>query len=388
MSTLVMSSPIRPVPFLYDDDQGNTPDLDDEEFDQLTGVLKALARGSYPRLDSVPLALNAYNCNRRGSSAEQEPWAYFHPVTVITPEEVQLKQNPLVLLDDLILDDLKKPWLSIRTGDKFGQARDAEASPPESGSAAARRNSAQYRFICFIHKHRIDRRCTSQKGVHTISIWDREWDELTYHDTYHVNRAKRRREIKRFWTQAAAPGFLPTPGAAAGGRQEFLDRIRYRTVYHVSERLEDTLREAVPPRHTLWAVLGAALFHMNGARDPQVSIVPDRLELFGAHARGLLPRFFAHLLWLCLDCRPHWSPGRRERYVRQFRIMDRLRWMKTCAREHLARYGEREWEVREVREASKGGSEWGSEGGGEGGDSEMVDEQEGSRDWLYAILKI
>lgn len=136
----------------------------------------------------------------------------------------------------------------------------------------------------------------------------------------------------------------------------------------------------MPPRHTLWAVLGAALFHMNGARDPHVSIVPDRLELFGGHARHLLPRLFAHLLWLCLDCRPGWTHARREGFVRQFRILDRLRWLRTCAREHLERYGEREREERE--DAGEGGSR----------DGEALDdgrqEQDGSRDWLYDILKI
>ncbi|KAI4859166.1 hypothetical protein F4820DRAFT_440610 [Hypoxylon rubiginosum] len=177
----VTTPPIKPVPFHYDeDDRRNTPNLDDEEFDHLTAVLKALARGSYPRLDSVPLALNAYNCNRRGNSAyeEEDPWAYFHPITTITPEEVPLRRRPVVQLDDKILKDLKKPWVSIRVGDKFGGSREAEASRPGRGNNRGKQqqqqNSAQYRFICFIHKHRIDRRGTPQKGVHTISIWDRE----------------------------------------------------------------------------------------------------------------------------------------------------------------------------------------------------------------------
>ncbi|KAI1402754.1 hypothetical protein F4819DRAFT_263402 [Hypoxylon fuscum] len=350
MSLVVAPPPIMPVPFQYDeyqDDSQTLPDLDDEELDDITAVLKALAKGSYPRLDAVPLALNAYNCNWESDGDEDRPWAYFHEITTITPEGTPLKQRPQILLDGRIRDDLKRPWTSIRTGHKFGEAGEGSSASP---------NSAKYRFLCFIHRHRIDRRATAQKGVHTMSIWDREWDELTWHDTYHVSRPARRREIQRFWALVAAPGLI----GKHEKREAFVGRIRYRTVYHASERLEDALRAPVPPRHTLWAVLGAALFHMNGARDPHVSIVPDRLELFGGHAKDLLPRLFARLLCLCLDCRPRWTRPEQERFVAQFRILDRLRWMRVYARKHLERRGA----------------------------AEAEDGVAGERDWMYAILKI
>ncbi|KAI1097231.1 hypothetical protein F4804DRAFT_347349 [Jackrogersella minutella] len=354
---------VQPAPFLYDNNYPrNLPGLDEEEFGDLTAVLRALARGTYPRLDAVPLALNAYNCNKGDAGKNnEEPWAYFHPVSIITPEGIGMKANPEVDLDYNVLEDLQKPWQSIQSKDN--QREWKRTGQPQQW--VPREGSARYRFICFIHKHRIERKSTLQKGVHTISIWDREWNELTWHDTYHVDRDVRRREIKRFWEKADVPGLIgPTRS-----RKEFLDQIRYRTVYHICERIEDTTRIPVPPRNTLWSVIGVALYHMNHAREPQVSIVPDRLELFGAHDRDLLPRFFAHLLWLCLDARPAWSRSRQERFVRQFRVQERLRWMKLHARAEL-----------EVRGGTDAGSDGSSTDDGYGGD--------GGREWMYGILNI
>ncbi|KAI0899303.1 hypothetical protein F4806DRAFT_506953 [Annulohypoxylon nitens] len=334
----------------------NIPALDDECLDDLTAVLKALAKGNYPRLDSVPLALNAYNWNRK---VDIDPWAYFHPVTVITPKGKKIQERINIRLDQEIIDDLEKPWDPIRfTGGQFNR----EQQRFERGDWTPPPNSARYRFVCFIHKHRIDRKNIAQKGVHTISIWDREWDELTWHDTYYVDREVRFQEIQRFWRCIKIPHLVADRVANedadenAGERRnedipgELFKRIRYRIVYDICERVEETLRNSVPPRNTLYAVIGAALHHMNNACDPQVSIVPDKLELFGAQAMSLLPRFFAHLLWLCLDARPGWSRNEREAFVKKFRILQRLRWMRVFVRRDLERRiaemedeGERDW---------------------------------------------
>lgn len=172
-----------------------------------------------------------------------------------------------------------------------------------------------------------------------------------------------------------------------------MSRIRYRTVYHICEHIEETLRRpgrclhppflftsiapnsfrpkdianiaisllpTVPPRHTIYAVMSTALFHMNNARDPQVSIVPDRLELFGGQHKGLLPRFFAHLLCLCLDVRPGWSRARQRRFVLQFRILERLQWMRLRTREYLELHdSDRDGDYRvNAKRNDSGGREW------------------------------
>ncbi|KAI1088120.1 hypothetical protein F5B19DRAFT_472786 [Rostrohypoxylon terebratum] len=152
----------------------NFPALDEEYMDDLTAVLRALAKGSYPRLESVPPALNAYNWNRK---VDIDPWAYFHPVTVITPKGGKVRGGVDIRLDDEIMDDLEKPWDPIRfTGGQFN----IERQRFERGDWTPPPDSARYRFLCFIHKHRIDRKNTAQKGVHTISIWDREVSSRLY----------------------------------------------------------------------------------------------------------------------------------------------------------------------------------------------------------------
>ncbi|KAH9987277.1 hypothetical protein F4779DRAFT_638840 [Xylariaceae sp. FL0662B] len=350
---------IKPWPFNYYDDDiiQNLPILSDDDFDDITAVLKSLARGAYPRLDAVPTALNAYNCNRpRGCLAES--WAYFHPVTIVTPLDKPLE--PRIYLPGEIASDLGMPWHSVK-----GRA----GCPDEPPGWPA--ELARYRFLCFIHKHRVDRRGSSQRGVHTISIWDREWDELTWHDPYHHERSTRRDEIKRFWQRVDAPDLV----GRQMERRKFLTRIRYRTVYHTCSLLEDTLRHDVPPRHSLWAVMAIAVHHMNNVHDPQVSIVPDRPEFFGGSAAALLPQLFAHLLRICLMARvpaAGWGSGEHERYVRQFKILERLPWMRARTRKHL--------EAGAAADGDDGRSS--DESGGDGNEGSL------SWNWVYDALKI
>ncbi|KAI1077224.1 hypothetical protein F5B20DRAFT_583469 [Whalleya microplaca] len=314
---------LRPWPFVYDADDMSRyiPDFSNDEYNDITAVLRSLARGGYPRLDAVPTALNAYNCNQtRGCHAES--WAYFHEVTTITPLDEEMRVEPSIVLPPVIADDFNKDWREIK--DRRNCGHEAPGWPIALAS---------YRFLCFIHKHRIDRRGSSQKGVHTISIWDRELEEMTWHDTYHHERKTRRDEIRRFWTHAELPDFADI----YENREAFLQRIRYRTVYNASQLLENVLREAVPPRNSLWAVMAIAIYHMNGMHDREVSIVPDRPEVFGGSKANLLPQFFAHLLRLCLEARPgpNWGCRASERFVAQLKILERLPWMRKGMRRRL-----------------------------------------------------
>jgi len=125
-------------------------------------------------------------------------------------------------------------------------------------------------------------------------------------------------------------------------RKDFIPKIRFRTVYHACEQLEVAIRNHVDSTYTLWSVMAIALQHMNhGGSDLQVSIVPDRLEVFGGHRRDLLPRLFVHLLHLCLYSPrqgkvSQWNQNlgafKTEKeitsFLRQFRIGYRMLWMK------------------------------------------------------------
>jgi hypothetical protein len=136
------------------------PVLDEEDISDLSAVIKGLAQGRYPRLDAVPRALNAYNLNPEDANTKKA-WAYFHSITEVPAVDERLR-NPLqIVLDDGVLDDLEVPWRSIYPGQFPDIAVDERGTP-------------SYRFVCFIHKHRINMKFSGQRAVYTISIWDRE----------------------------------------------------------------------------------------------------------------------------------------------------------------------------------------------------------------------
>ncbi len=384
---------LRPLPFHFDNSNlRDIPRLDDDEFDDIVVTLKTLSKGKYPRQDAVPTALNAYNCGQ-----PDKPWAYFHPVTSLeTLADGSWKEFPLILLPDALLEDLGRPWKSIRFSENYNSSGESSqsnrkgdiggGSSSSSGPSVWAGAGARYRFLCFIHEHKLSLRPNSRRSVYTISIWDREWDELTWHDTYHVGRSARRLDARQFWRTVAIPGFAPLRAIAARAsgmspppmrsrprspRDAFLTRVRFRTVYHASERLADAMRELPPPRHTLWSVMAVGLHHMNrGGDDPQAAAVPDTLEYFAGHGRDLLPRLFAHLLCLCLDtlglddepgpegegdegkARQQRDEEEKGAFVRQFRVTEHLSWMRTQTRKHLEAHlpwDTRDWVLEALR---------------------------------------
>jgi hypothetical protein len=169
---------------------------------------------------------------------------------------------------------------------------------------------------------------------------------MTWHDTYAHERKARLLAVRRFWEVVSTPG---CPFTAP--KSDFLSKIRYRTAYHACETVEATIRDAILPRNTLWAVMAIGLHHMNhGGVDRHVCIVPDRIELFGGQARELLPRLFVRLLYLCLraprsgreakwDARHDGISGYGDedatKFVGQCRIIERLTWMKLRVRKQL-----------------------------------------------------
>lgn len=310
------------------------------------------------------------------------------------------KEYPDIDLPKPVLADLKKPWDSIRFKKDYqpplfhhrsrGFPPNPDTNPnlnPDVTREPEPRQGARYRFLCFIHSHVLSLRPGSRRGIYTISIWDREWEELTWHDTYAQGRGARRADARLFWRGAASSlGFpflhlhLHTRSSGSrmrmrnieedNPREAFEHRIRFRTVYHAASRLGDALREHPNPRHTLWAVMGVAMHHMNrGGEDPHVGVVPDRLEYFAAFERDLLPRLWAHLFLLCFGVKRGRGGGgggggnededededdeeegegqgegleqqnrRREElvsFVKQFWILERLEWMRAKTRKHL-----------------------------------------------------
>ncbi|KAI1484603.1 hypothetical protein F5X96DRAFT_675466 [Biscogniauxia mediterranea] len=346
--------PLRPRPFTYTNPSPrNLPALTPSQTADLTSVLRALARGTYPRAAALPAALNALNCNRgpfsspstssstssnntnTSNNSSSAPWAYFHPLTTVEPlpprddptdnnEEKGrsrrrrkaarrgVRGDTQILLDGAVLADLRRAWRPVRPieyvdgrGDSRGDGRRRVSGAREEG------RYGRYRFVCFIHRHVMPYRRAggaggAQTSVYTISIWDREWDELTWHDPYPPGRGVRRQQARRFWGSVRAPGF-PPPKAMGTGTGGLLGRVRYRTAYHASTRVSAALRGgAVHPRTSLWGVVGIALRHLEAgaaATDPFVAVVPDSLAGLGATGVGMVPWWFAELVGLWVDGR-------------------------------------------------------------------------------------
>lgn len=184
-------APRNPRPFAFNYTISRTlPILSKSETEDLAAVLRSLARGTYPRLDAVTTALNAYNLivedddsninegvfsfhnnnnninsNKRPKKKKRKAWAYFHTITEIPPADTPLKgPSSEIRLDPDVRRDTERDWMSVnpKGKDALGFAERAVYK------------SAKYRFICFIHKHRIDKKHPGQKSVYTITIWDRE----------------------------------------------------------------------------------------------------------------------------------------------------------------------------------------------------------------------
>ncbi|KAI1263176.1 hypothetical protein F5Y18DRAFT_438254 [Xylariaceae sp. FL1019] len=338
-----------PLPFQSNDDAADPlPILDEFEVSDLSAVLSGIAKGTYPRMDAIPQALNAYNY-RKIVQGERKVWAYFHTVTEVSDN--MSRQPPDIILDDKILNDIDMEYIPLWPFSRDAARIAAEANPVPTAS---------YRLICFIHKHRINIKNSTQKTVFTISIWDREMKEMTWHDTYPYGRANRRKAIKHFWHTVNMPASTKTFSLS---REEFVTKIRYRTIYHTCENIEAALRVVVAPRNTLWGVMGIAIHHMNHmATKKYACLVPDHIELFGGQGYEFLPQLFVHLLYLCL--RSPWqrrqgkvfqgpvqirAPDHNEKrmFVERCRIIDRLPWMKTrVLRQLVERMGENSRDVR------------------------------------------
>ncbi|KAI0382267.1 hypothetical protein F5Y04DRAFT_280051 [Hypomontagnella monticulosa] len=311
------------------------PDLQREEVRSIKHIIQAmihwtseLGQGTpcFPmmeREEDVPKVLNQYgahwNYDRGAPAAYWSEKIYDVPST-----DKGLLENPKIVLPPDIVHDMLKPWQSVLSPD-------------------VRKSSPRYRFIGFIHKHTQHRpqaakspSSEDQKRVYTLSVWDREYDTLTWHDTFHYQREKRPDQIRRFWRRAVIPrgifGDIPE-----GQRKEFVGNIRCKVDYRTSEIMDHTSRDRLKVRTSLWSVMASAIWYMDNdnmssldreiekewrlnpskkrKRDddddenedrsgPSVDFVPDDLETFGGISLQLFPSFVAFLMVCCIRRQP------------------------------------------------------------------------------------
>jgi hypothetical protein len=215
---LAAASADHPVPFTFDNVGGSVrsklPTLTDAELGDLVAFMRRLVSGRLPKADLVPLVLNAFNITQVPVNGKNT-WSYFYPLTYVShngrlgggfdhddppkngdgagkakggkkrkrddgdedgeeaPTQAAFRRGtlstPRIRLPDKVLADTYQPWHTIKPGD---------------GGGASAGVSGNYRFICFIHSHRVFRENTRRStAVYTITIWDRE---VRISQSYHL----------------------------------------------------------------------------------------------------------------------------------------------------------------------------------------------------------
>ncbi|KAK8005442.1 hypothetical protein PG990_011479 [Apiospora arundinis] len=281
--------------------------FDEGAFNIIKAVLKDLTIGRYPRVGHIPLLLKLHQ--ERFAEAGEDGnriHVYFHPsILKVNPlsdytEAAQkvpyLLPQPEVNISEHVRQDLQLKWRVLRKTYR-------SASDEQPAASAAR--YGVYRFLFFIHAHPIRHPYYpyQQHAVYTISVWDREWDELIWHDAYPYERKERRAAIHQFWTQATT-NFLPAHLSNSELGRNTVDprqpgTMRFNTTYHAFE--EPAGYPPPPPRDTLLFVLAMAVYHVNEATYDDQVVLPKTDEHIWGHRTELIPRLVFGGLMICLE---------------------------------------------------------------------------------------
>ncbi|KAK8102594.1 hypothetical protein PG984_015740 [Apiospora sp. TS-2023a] len=310
--------------------------MDRSQFNCVKSVLRDLTLGKRPRVDGLPVLLNLHQ-GRFVEADEDRVMVYFHPNIIHVPskeDQDSRDERAVVNILQQAKQDLKRKWTVLRK--TYRAASDQQQVPSTEYGA--------YRFLFFIHSHRIDSSgYPEQNTVYTVSIWDREWDELIWHDVYPEGRKERRADIHRFWTHAST-NFLPAIlGSVRMGRNT-TDKngpgsIRYRTVYHTWEQPSPPLPP--PPRDTVMFVLATAMFHMNEATYDDQVVMPKTWDHVTGHRPELIPRLVFCGLAICLesDYVPDDTLESQRRFLREFGVAKRLEWLRDGLKDYITQAG-------------------------------------------------
>ncbi|KAK7959971.1 uncharacterized protein PG986_004825 [Apiospora aurea] len=230
-------------------------------------------------LDSgISIALNAYNV--RFPEREQRVWAYFHWRGAKSCLDVPSSPGPGF------------DWTSTDSQAKTGTTSDTRArlsaqlyreqiSPWPSVINFPFRwvpNGYKYRLWCYIHRHEKPAGGRYDDIVYSMSVWDRENNQISWHDPWgHQNHAARWADIQTLWANAA-PGYLQNRPLVA-------------VPYTSLRNLQTTTHRRMKPKFSQVACVALGVWLMNHLDDPAPLRPPDRGEVL----TGMLGTQFANL---------------------------------------------------------------------------------------------
>ncbi|KAK8099096.1 uncharacterized protein PG998_012337 [Apiospora kogelbergensis] len=316
------------------DNESEIENFGKREFNAIRQVLADLTIGKIPIAWMLPLLLTMHQ--ERFAEADDEGnriKTYFHPRilrvhplayhTSATKKTAHPDTQPVVNIMDHVEEDMQLRWRVLR--------RSYRSSSEEQRATNVSKYGV-YRFLFFIHEHFI-REPTNpyQNTVYTVSIWDREWDELIWHDVYPYGRKERRAAIHHFWTRATT-NFLPEHLSASDlGRNtvnpEKIGTMRFNTTYHA---YEDPNYRTPPPRETISFVLALAVYHVNEATYDDQVVMPKTDDYIWGQRTELIPRLIFCGLVICLESEhlPVDNPAVRQNFLGQVSVSKRLKWLR------------------------------------------------------------
>lgn len=130
-------------------------------------IIQELRQGNSLGFDNHPdtnwelgltTALNAMN-SAMDDHAKSKPWAYFAPITIVRDSTApNSKPSPGITLPPRIYSDIDVPWTT------------AHMPHPYRHDA----NLPRYRYVVFIHRHKVRGAANYNNPIYTMSVWDRE----------------------------------------------------------------------------------------------------------------------------------------------------------------------------------------------------------------------
>ncbi|RYP72973.1 hypothetical protein DL769_004322 [Monosporascus sp. CRB-8-3] len=292
-----------PYPFTNNYPGSRLPHITDAQSNKIQMVMERLCRcKNIPQTSYIPLCLNAYNC-RTPVRVNHGLWAYVHhriitiraPGAALEPIRITSPQPSAAR----VRRDFNTPWRNMMPMVVFPHVAPLPRGPADS----------RYRLAIFIHKHP---EANSSKAVYSMTIFDRQRNTLTWHDTLLEPSGTRQADIQHYWANVASPFNYPLPP------------LTISTGYDPFGFLFDRVRMDVQKDHTLYQVMSWAIIAMDSVDSPNFNQMLGRdPDIQSGMHRTALPTLLVFLIRLMAQARG--GPGQDFSIANNINMMLRFR---------------------------------------------------------------
>ncbi|RYP11081.1 hypothetical protein DL764_000239 [Monosporascus ibericus] len=184
-----------PYPFTHNYPVSRLPRIADAQSNKIQILIERLRRyKDIPQTSYIPLCLNAYNC-RAPVRENHGLWTYVYhriitiraPGAALEPIRIPSPQPSAAR----VRRDFNTPWRNMMPMVVYPHVLPLPRGPADP----------RYRLAIFIHKHP---EANSFKAVYYMTIFDRQRNTLTWHDTLIEPRGTRQADIQHYWANVAS----------------------------------------------------------------------------------------------------------------------------------------------------------------------------------------